>query len=154
MASKQWRIASFSLSICLSGGLGGCLSLTALESSPSMTTVDPAPVADLDDSGVLETPRRRQTGNGVDPIAVLAHRTHDRMGDAAVTTVERCRPLRLRPRRTSRSRKARNGVFRHRAVRSATPRLQSGIVRRRSSFGSLFDPSAKDARIECSAARH
>lgn len=89
MASKQWRIASFSLSICLSGGLGGCLSLTVLESRPSMTTVDPAPVADLDDSGVLEAPRRRQTGNGVDPIAVLAHRTHDRMGAAAVKTVER-----------------------------------------------------------------
>lgn len=79
MASKLWRIASSSLSICLSAGLGGCLSLTVLDSSAPILSADPGPVSDLHDDGLVETPRLRQSGNGVDPLTVLAHRTNDRM---------------------------------------------------------------------------
>lgn len=88
MASKLWRIASFSLTICLSAGLGGCLSLTVSDSSAPMLSADPGPVSELDDDGLVEAPRPRQSGNGVDPITVLAHRTHDRMHVTSVAARE------------------------------------------------------------------
>ncbi len=88
MASTLWRIASLSLSICLSAGLGGCLSLTVLDSIAPMLSADPGPVSELDDDGLVETPRLRPSGNGVDPITVLAHRTHDRMRVTSVAARE------------------------------------------------------------------
>lgn len=88
MFSEQRRIGSFSLLMCLCGCLGGCLSLTSLDSSISIPTVNSAPVAGLDDGGTVEAPRRRRSGDGVDPVAVLAQRPHEQIGVATAAAPE------------------------------------------------------------------
>lgn len=65
-----------------------------------------------------------------------------------------CRPSRLPRQQASGTLQFRDGVSRPRIGKSAMPRSQSEIVRRRSSFGNLFDPSARDVRTECAIPVH